>query len=155
MNDYYCPSCHWWPSVRAVVLQVPQDSSTLRKNIYYCKSCSQYLPSTEFDLSSNSKAVGRCQQCSKKTNEAVSRQENTQYTFILQNVCSTEDAFRDNSKIAFLMKVSLHSYLSVIFDRCLIIGGGRGQWLWCSMASAEHEPITGVWGLSPQRGPWA
>ena len=23
------------------------------------------------------------------------------------------------------------------------------------MASAEHEPITGVWGQSPQRGPGA
>jgi len=26
------------------------------------------------------------------------------------------------------------------------IGGGRGQWLGGTMASAEHEPITGVWG---------
>jgi len=24
---------------------------------------------------------------------------------------------------------------------------------WGTMASAEHEPITGVWGQSPQRGP--
>ena len=24
-----------------------------------------------------------------------------------------------------------------------------------TMASAEHEPITGVWGQSPQRGPGA
>ena len=29
-----------------------------------------------------------------------------------------------------------------------MIGGG-------TMASAEHEPITGVWGQSPQRGPEA
>jgi len=95
---------------QAVGLQVPQDSSTLRKNIYYCKSCSQYLSATEFDLSSNSKAVGRCRQCSKKTNEAVTRQEQTHYTYILQKVCCSEDAFRDNSKIAFLMKVSLRMY---------------------------------------------
>ena len=33
------------------------------------------------------------------------------------------------------------------------IGGGRDQWLGGTMASAEHEPITGVWGQSPQRGP--
>ena len=33
------------------------------------------------------------------------------------------------------------------------IGGGRGQWLGGIMASAEHEPITGVWRQSPQRGP--
>ena len=36
-----------------------------------------------------------------------------------------------------------------------VIGGGRGQWLGGTMASAEHEPITGVWGQSPQRGPGA
>ena len=36
-----------------------------------------------------------------------------------------------------------------------LIGGGRGQWLGGTMASAEHEPILGVWGQSPQRGPRA
>ena len=36
-----------------------------------------------------------------------------------------------------------------------VIGGGRGQWLGGTMASVEHEPITGVWGQSPQRGPGA
>ena len=34
-----------------------------------------------------------------------------------------------------------------------IIGCGRGQWLGGTMASAGHEPTTGVWGQSPQRGP--
>jgi len=33
--------------------------------------------------------------------------------------------------------------------------GGRGQWFGGTMASAEQEPITRVWGQSPQRGPWA
>jgi len=35
------------------------------------------------------------------------------------------------------------------------IDGGRGQWLGGTMASAEHEPITGVWEQSPQWGPGA
>ena len=35
------------------------------------------------------------------------------------------------------------------------LGGRRGQWLGGTMASAEHEPIMGVWGQSPQRGPGA
>ena len=35
------------------------------------------------------------------------------------------------------------------------IGGGRGQWLGGTMAIVEHEPITGVRGQSPQRGPKA
>jgi len=41
-----------------------------------------------------------------------------------------------------------------IFSRG-VIGGGRGQWLGGTMLSAEHEPITGVWGQSPQQGPGA
>ena len=35
--------------------KVPQDPSVLRKNIYFCPSCNSYLPSTEFQLSSNSR----------------------------------------------------------------------------------------------------
>jgi len=42
-----------------------------------------------------------------------------------------------------------------IFFQGRAIGGGRCQWLGGTMASAEHEPITGVWGQSPQRGPRA
>ena len=30
-----------------------------------------------------------------------------------------------------------------------LIGGGRGQWLGGTMASAEHEPIMGVWRQKP------
>jgi len=45
-----------------------------------------------------------------------------------------------------------------IFSRG-VIGGGRGQWLEGTMASAEHEPITGVWGRAPSRvqgqSPWS
>ena len=33
-----------------------------------------------------------------------------------------------------------------------VIGGGRGQWLGGTMASAEHEPITAVSGQSPWSG---
>ena len=29
------------------------------------------------------------------------------------------------------------------------MSGGRGQWLGGTMVSAEHEPITGVWGRAP------
>jgi len=40
-----------------------------------------------------------------------------------------------------------------------LIGGRRGQWLGGTMVSAEHEPIMGVWGQSPQRvqgqSPWS
>jgi len=32
------------------------------------------------------------------------------------------------------------------------IGGVRGQWLGGTIPSAEHDPITGVWGQSPWSG---
>jgi len=38
-----------------------------------------------------------------------------------------------------------------IFSRG-VIGGGMGQWLGGTMASAAHEPISGVWGQSPWSG---
>lgn len=38
-------------------LQVPQDSTALRANIYFCSSCNKYLPSTDFQLSSKSDTV--------------------------------------------------------------------------------------------------
>ena len=37
------------------LFQVPQDVSKLRSNVYYCRSCCQYLPSTDFELSTNSR----------------------------------------------------------------------------------------------------
>ena len=43
----------------------------------------------------------------------------------------------------------------IVLARGSGIGGGRGQCLGGTMASAEHEPITGVWGQSPHRGPGA
>jgi len=33
-----------------------------------------------------------------------------------------------------------------------VIGGGRGLWLGGTMASVDHEPITGVQGQSPLSG---
>jgi len=40
-----------------------------------------------------------------------------------------------------------------------LIGGGRGQWLGGTMASAEHEPIMGILGHSPSgvqgQSPWS
>jgi len=36
-----------------------------------------------------------------------------------------------------------------------LIGGGRVNGWGGTMASAEHKPIMGVWGHSPQRGPGA
>jgi len=54
------------------------------------------------------------------------------------------------------MYVCLGNYCSRSLQLLLVsIGGVRGQWLWGTIASAEHEPITGVWEQTSQRGPGA
>ena len=58
------------------------------------------------------------------------------------------------------LNASAVNFLSVVGRRLTSlsgdpIGGGKGQWLGGTMASAEHEPITGVWGQSPERDPGA
>ena len=85
--------------------QVPQDPSALRKNIYFCPSCNQYLPSTQFALSSNSRTVGKCQKCTKIDNDARTRQDYSTYTHMLRQLRKSEERYGDDSKIAFLLQV--------------------------------------------------
>ena len=65
----------------SVIAQVPQDPSVLRKDIYYCQSCNQYKPSTDFQLTSNSSSVGRCRKCDKVDNDARTRQDYSHYRY--------------------------------------------------------------------------
>lgn len=88
----------------ARLLKVPQDPSVLRKNIYFCPSCNSYLPSTEFSLSSNSRTVGKCRRCTKIDNDARVRQDYSHYRYLLKMLRKSEDAFKDGSKIAFLLQ---------------------------------------------------
>lgn len=87
--------------------QVPQDPSTLRKNIYFCPSCNQYLPSIEFALSSNSRTVGKCRKCAKIDNDARTRQDISTYQYMLKSLRKAEELYSDDSKIAFLLQVHL------------------------------------------------
>ena len=85
--------------------QVPQDPSSLRKNIHFCQSCNSYLPSTEFQLSSNSKVIGKCRRCTKLDNDARTRQDFSHYRYMLRSLRKTEENMQDGSRIAFLLQV--------------------------------------------------
>ncbi|XP_072003117.1 IQ motif and ubiquitin-like domain-containing protein [Engystomops pustulosus] len=87
----------------ARLLKVPQDSTVLRKNIYFCPSCKNYLPSTEFSLSANARTIGRCRKCSKLDNEARQREEFTKYKMLLKQLKKSEADYEDGAKIAFLL----------------------------------------------------
>ncbi|XP_060080948.1 IQ and ubiquitin-like domain-containing protein [Ylistrum balloti] len=95
----------------AKLLKVPQDPSSLRKNIYFCPSCNQYLPSTDFALSSNSRTVGKCRKCSKIDNDARTRQDISTYQYMLKVLRKAEEMYGDNSKIAFLLQEQDLRYL--------------------------------------------
>eukprot|EP00057_Strongylocentrotus_purpuratus_P004505 XP_003728839.1 PREDICTED: IQ and ubiquitin-like domain-containing protein isoform X1 [Strongylocentrotus purpuratus] len=97
----------------ARLLKVPQDPSTLRKNIYFCPSCSSYLPSTEFQLASNSSGVGRCRRCTKLDNDARTRQDYSHFRFMLKGLRKSEEAMGDGSRIAFLLQEADLRYLVV------------------------------------------
>ncbi|XP_041350379.1 IQ and ubiquitin-like domain-containing protein isoform X2 [Gigantopelta aegis] len=95
----------------AKLLKVPQDPSTLRKNIYFCSGCNNYLPSTEFPLSSNSRVVGKCRQCNKIDNDGRVRQDYSHYRYMLKMLRLSEEAYGDQSQIAFLLQESDLRYL--------------------------------------------
>lgn len=94
---------------------MPQDPSALRKNIYFCPSCNQYLPSTEFALSSNSRTVGKCQKCSKMDNDARTRQDYSTYTYMLKMLRRSEERYGDGSRIAFLLQVTFSSPKTILY----------------------------------------
>ncbi|OCT89049.1 IQ and ubiquitin-like domain-containing protein [Xenopus laevis] len=95
----------------ARLLKVPEDPSALRKNIYFCPSCKNYLPSTEFSLSSIARTVGRCRKCSKLDNEARDREEFSKYKTLLKQLKQSEAEYGDGSRIAFLLQQQDLKYL--------------------------------------------
>lgn len=99
----YCKTPLFNPQA-ALLIKVPQDPTVLRKNIYFCPSCNAYLPSTEFQLSSNSRVVGRCRKCMKLDNDARLRHDYSEYRAMLKELRRSEESFEDGSKIAYLLQ---------------------------------------------------
>ncbi|KAG8439832.1 hypothetical protein GDO86_005848 [Hymenochirus boettgeri] len=95
----------------ARLLKVPEESSILRRNIYFCPSCKSYLPSTDFSLSANAREMGRCRKCSKLDNEAREREEFSKYKILLNNLKKSESDYGDKSRITFLLQQQDLKYL--------------------------------------------
>lgn len=93
------------------LLKVPQDPAQLRQNVYHCAGCSRYLPSTEFQLSTNSRTVGRCRECRRLDNDARARQDYSHYRLMLRDLRRTEESYGDDSKVAFLLQENDLRYL--------------------------------------------
>ncbi|KAH9490582.1 hypothetical protein Btru_033588 [Bulinus truncatus] len=95
----------------ARLLKIPQDPSTLRKNINFCRSCGSYLPSTEFFITSNTSSVGRCKKCEKIENDGRQREDHNYYRVMLKALRKSEEALQDGSSICYLLQEKDLRYL--------------------------------------------
>ncbi|XP_050180331.1 IQ and ubiquitin-like domain-containing protein isoform X2 [Myiozetetes cayanensis] len=92
-------------------VKVPQDPLKLYKNVYFCHSCENYLPSTEFVIPANSHTIGRCRSCYKLDNEARRRESYLKYRLILENLRKSEADYQDDSKIVFVVQLPDLQYM--------------------------------------------
>ncbi|NXG64834.1 IQUB protein, partial [Hemiprocne comata] len=95
----------------ARILKVPSDPLKLYKNIHFCHSCEDYLPSTKFPIPANSHTIGKCCLCFKLENEAQQRKAFLKYRLILENLRKSEADYEDDSKIIFLVQLHDLQYL--------------------------------------------
>ncbi|NXS35395.1 IQUB protein, partial [Pomatostomus ruficeps] len=95
----------------AGLLKIPQDPLKLYKNVYFCHSCENYLPSSAFPIPANSHTIGRCRSCYQLDNEAWKREAYLKYTLILENLRKSEVDYQDDSKIVFLVQLPDLQYL--------------------------------------------
>ncbi|NXE92667.1 IQUB protein, partial [Menura novaehollandiae] len=102
----------------AGLLKVPQDPLKLYKNVYFCHSCENYLPSTEFPIPANSRTVGRCRLCYQLDNEARRREAYLKYRLILENLRKSEADYQDDTKIVFLVQLPDMQYLTENIWNC-------------------------------------
>ncbi|XP_062858594.1 IQ and ubiquitin-like domain-containing protein isoform X4 [Trichomycterus rosablanca] len=85
-------------------VKVPQDAADLKKNIYYCRGCRNYLPSTDFALTVNSRVVGLCCRCKELDGEARQREDFSHYKTILKRLCKDEAEYNPDTKIPYLLQ---------------------------------------------------
>ncbi|NXC40094.1 IQUB protein, partial [Penelope pileata] len=95
----------------AKILKVPPDPLKLYKNVHFCHSCENYLPSSEFPIAANSRTIGRCRLCCKLDNEARRRESFLKYRLILENLRKSEADYQDDAKIVFLVQQQHLQYM--------------------------------------------
>ncbi|NXE09897.1 IQUB protein, partial [Lophotis ruficrista] len=95
----------------ARMLKVPPDPLKLYKNVHFCNSCENYLPSTEFPVPASSRTIGKCHLCCKLDNEARGREAFLKYRLILEDLRKSEADYEDDAKVAFLVQYQDLQYM--------------------------------------------
>ncbi|NWR72889.1 IQUB protein, partial [Centropus unirufus] len=127
------------------ILKVPPDPLMLYKNINFCHSCENYLPSSQFPIPANSRTIGRCRLCCKLDNEARQRQVFFKYKLILKNLRKSEADYEDDAKIVFFVQ---YQDLQYIIDN---IWGCQSA---LSACSDLYDLVMVRWDKQQEWSPW-
>uniref|UniRef100_A0A8C6YLB5 IQ motif and ubiquitin domain containing n=1 Tax=Nothoprocta perdicaria TaxID=30464 RepID=A0A8C6YLB5_NOTPE len=95
----------------ARILKVPPDPLQLYKNVNFCRSCRNYLASSEFAVPASSRTVGRCRLCCQVDNEARKREAFLKYRLMLKNLRESEADYEDDAKIVYLIQQEDMQYM--------------------------------------------
>ncbi|XP_076185980.1 IQ motif and ubiquitin-like domain-containing protein isoform X4 [Aptenodytes patagonicus] len=126
-------------------VKVPPDPLKLYKNVNFCHSCENYLPSTEFPVPANSRTIGRCRLCCKLDNEARRREVFLKHKLILENLRKSEADYQDDAKIVFLVQ---HQDLQYMTEN---IWGCQSA---LSACSDLYELVMVRWDKQREWSPW-
>ncbi|NWR64767.1 IQUB protein, partial [Bucorvus abyssinicus] len=129
----------------ARILKVPPDPLKLYKNVNFCHSCENYLPSTEFPVPANSQTIGRCRLCCKLDNEARRRETILKYKLVLENLRKSEADYQDEAKIVFLVQ---HQDLQYMIET---IWGCQSA---LSACSDLYDLVMVRWNKQHEWSPW-
>ncbi|KAM6384154.1 IQ motif and ubiquitin-like domain-containing protein isoform 1-T4 [Alca torda] len=129
----------------ARILKVPPDPLKLYKNVNFCHSCENYLPSSEFPVPANSHTIGRCRLCCKLDNEARRRGAFLKYKLILENLRKFEADYQDDAKIVFLIQ---HQDLQYMIEN---IWGSQSA---LSACSDLYDLVMVRWDKQREWSPW-
>ncbi|XP_069658113.1 IQ motif and ubiquitin-like domain-containing protein isoform X3 [Haliaeetus albicilla] len=126
-------------------VKVPPDPLKLYKNVNFCHSCGNHLPSTEFPVPANSRTIGRCRLCCKLDNEARQREGFLKYKLILENLRKSETDYQDDAKIVFLVQ---HQDLQYMIEN---IWGCQSA---LSACSDLYDLVMVRWDKQHEWSPW-
>ncbi|KAL0968081.1 hypothetical protein UPYG_G00262140 [Umbra pygmaea] len=129
----------------AKLLKVPQNPAQLKNNMYFCRSCSRYLLSTNFALTVNTRRVGQCRRCSELDNEARTREVFSHYKTILKSLHKTEAQRNNNGKMTYLIQERELRYLVDV-----VWGAQSALSAWSDM----HDLVMVRWDHLSEWSPW-
>ncbi|KAI9094836.1 hypothetical protein DFS34DRAFT_627404 [Phlyctochytrium arcticum] len=102
--------------------------------VYYCRSCTRYLPSTAFYLSTTLSHLGKCKPCTTAENLATTRHDDSIYADLLKLVRLQEGARRVRSGVprdasynamALLQESDMRYLVERVWNRQSAVSGSR------------------------------